>query len=66
MEAVKNAVAICEAQQRFAIADWNLFRAITDGNQHSCALTVSINPNPAVWEIVFNSVANQVLQDLNK
>jgi hypothetical protein len=57
MEAIKNAVSI---------ANWYLFRAITDGNRYSRALTASINPNPAVWEIVFNGIANQVLQDLNE
>jgi hypothetical protein len=57
MEAFKNAVLI---------ANWNILRAITDGNRYCRALTVSLNPNPAVWEIVFNGIANQVLQDLNE
>jgi hypothetical protein len=55
VKAVKNAVAL---------ADRNLLRAITDGNQYSRALMVSLNPNPAVWEIVFNGIANQVLQEV--
>jgi hypothetical protein len=45
MEAVKNAVAIAQG---------NLFRAITDSNRYSLALMASLNPNPAIWEIVKN------------
>jgi len=53
-------------EDAIAIVQRNLLRTITDRHQYGCILATGSDPNPAVWQIVFNGVANQILQNLDE
>lgn len=53
-------------EDAIVIVQRNLLRTITDRHQYGCILATGSDPNPAVWQIVFNGVANQILQNLDE